>query len=360
MRNILVCLLLISCLIIPVSASMNDECTGTVDIMQRSLPTTVRRIINDFDPSDPDDMNNTMRNIILSAIEESFHIIRDVLNMIVRVLVIVILCNMVSCSSEGRIQKVTLISGVISLMLVCAADVNSMIATARSTISHIDVFASSMLPIMASAAASTGAANSGAALYTVTVIFSRLLINICNKCIVPMIYMVLGLSISGAILETDRLKNLRDLLSELIRKGLKWIMYLFTGFLSISGVLAGSADAMTLKAVKMAISGMVPVVGSIVSEAADTVLTGAELLKSTAGTFGMIGILAIFLMPFMKIGIWFLGFRLSTALSSVIESKLSGCIDTVSQTMGFIMAMVGSCSLMNLLGCLSFMKMVIS
>jgi len=197
-------------------------------------------------------------------------------------------------------------------------------------------------------------------LYTVTVIFSRLLINICNKCIVPMIYMVLGLSISGAILETDRLKNLRDLLSELIRKGLKWIMYLFTGFLSISGVLAGSADAMTLKAVKMAISGMVPVVGSIVSEAADTVLTGAELLKSTAGTFGMIGILAIFLMPFMKIGIWFLGFRLSTALSSVIESKLSGCIDTVSQTMGFIMAMVGSCSLMNLLGCLSFMKMVIS
>ena len=235
-----------------------------------------------------------------------------------------------------------------------------MIATARSTISHIDVFASSMLPIMASAAASTGAANSGAALYTVTVIFSRLLINICNKCIVPTIYMVLGLSISGAILETDRLKNLRDLLSELIRKGLKWIMYLFTGFLSISGVLAGSADAMTLKAVKMAISGMVPVVGSIVSEAADTVLTGAELLKSTAGTFGMIGILAIFMMPFMKIGIWFLGFRLSTALSSVIESKLSGCIDTVSQTMGFIMAMVGSCSLMNLLGCLSFMKMVIS
>ena len=135
-------------------------------------------------------------------------------------------------------------------------------------------------------------------------------------------------------------------------------MYIYTGFLSLSGVLAGSADAIALKTAKMAVSGMVPVVGGIISDAAETVLAGAGLLKHSIGTFGMLAILAIFIVPFLKISIWLIGFRLVSALCAVVESKLSGCMDAVSDAMGYILAMIGSCSLMNLLACFSFFKTV--
>ena len=42
-------------------------------------------------------------------------------------------------------------------------------------------------------------------------------------------------------------------------------MLAFVGYLTLSGVIAGSADAMTIKATKFAISGTIPVVGGILS-----------------------------------------------------------------------------------------------
>ena len=359
MRKAVFLLLLILCLSGYVSASDSYIFDDETARLQEALPSSVERVVGEYSLDRPENINTTIKDIILYAIDGNFETIRNVLEMIFRILVIVILCNLVSCSSDTNVQRTALMCGSISLVLLCAADVKGIISVGKSTMEEINVFSSSLLPIMAAAAAGSGSANSATALYTVTVIFSGFLIQLCNKLIVPMVYLVLALSVTGTLLESDRLKKLREFLDWIIKKGLKWMMYLFTGFLSVSGVLAGSADAAALKAVKIAISGMVPVVGGIVSDAAETVLSGAEFLKASAGTFGMIGILAVLLMPFLKIGIWFLGFRFTSVLSAVIESRLSGCLDTISQTMGYVLAMVGSCSLMNLLACFSFMKTVI-
>lgn len=51
----------------------------------------------------------------------------------------------------------------------------------------------------------------------------------------------------------------------MMRRGVKGVMtailLIFTGYLSISGAAAGTADAVTLKTTRLAISSMVPVVG---------------------------------------------------------------------------------------------------
>lgn len=357
-KAVIVCVLMI-CLVCNAGASERYMFDDETEQLHQSLPSTAERIMGNYTLDRPQDMNRAIKEVIMSAIDGNFQTVRNVLEMIFRILVVVILCNLVSCGSDTNVQRVALMSGAICLVLLCATDIKGIISVGKSTMDEISVFSSSLLPIMAAAAASSGSANGATALYTVTVIFSGMLIRLCNKLIVPMVYILLALAVSGTLLETDRLRKLREFLDWTIKKGLKWMMYLFTGFLSVSGVFAGSADAAALKAVKTAISGMVPVVGGIVSDAADTVLTGAGLLKASTGTFGMIGILAIFLTPFLKIGIWFLSFRFTAVLSTVIESKLSGCIDAISQTMGYVLAMVGSCSLMNLLACFSLMKTVV-
>ena len=359
MRKCLLLCILIICLVCNVSASERYEYDVATERLHQSLPSSAERILRNYSLDSPKDRNTAIRDIILSAIDENFQTIRNVMEMMFRILVVVILCNLGSFGSDTNVQRAALMSGSICLMLLCSDDVKGMISVGKNTMDELSIFSSSLLPIMAAAAASSGSANGATALYAVTVFFSGLLIKLCNKWIVPMVYCFLALAVSGTVLETDRLRKLREFLDWIIKKSLKWMMYLFTGFLSVSGVLAGSADAAALKAVKMTISGMVPVVGGIVSDAADTVLAGAALLKASAGTLGMIGILAIFLIPFLKIGIWFLGFRFTAAISTVIESKLSGCIDAISQTMGYVLAMVGSCSLMNLLACFSLMKTVV-
>ena len=56
-----------------------------------------------------------------------------------------------------------------------------------------------------------------------------------------------------------------------------------------------------MKAAKFAISGAIPVVGGILSDAAETVLASAGILKGTVGVFGMVTILGICLIPLLQI-----------------------------------------------------------
>lgn len=70
------------------------------------------------------------------------------------------------------------------------------------------------------------------------------------------------------------------------------------GYLTASGAIAGSADAAAVKAAKMTISRAIPVVGGILSDAAETVLAGAGVLRGTVGVVGMLVVLAICLTPF--------------------------------------------------------------
>ena len=63
-----------------------------------------------------------------------------------------------------------------------------------------------------------------------------------------------------------------------------------------------SADAAAIKTAKMAISRAVPVVGGILADAADSVLAGAGAVKNTVGAAGLLAVLAVCLLPLMRLG----------------------------------------------------------
>ena len=195
---------------------------------------------------------------------------------------------------------------------------------------------------MAAALAASGGTVSASGLYTVTALFSNFLIRVCNTVFLPMLYAFLALAMVDAALRQDRLKGLQSLLGWGISTGLKAMMYIYTGFMALTGILSGSADAATLKAAKLTLSSVIPVVGGIISDAAETVLSSAGLLKSTIGTFGMLAVLGAFVTPFLRIGISYLSFKLTAALSAVLGSVHGRLLEGFTSAMGYLLAMTGS------------------
>lgn len=114
----------------------------------------------------------------------------------------------------------------------------------------------------------------------------------------PLVYGYIAASVAYAAVGNEGLKRLGALLKWLVTTVLTIVMLVFVGYLTISGIIAGSTDAATVKAAKFAISGAVPVVGGILADASESVLAAAGVLRSTVGIFGMIVILAICLLPF--------------------------------------------------------------
>jgi len=97
----------------------------------------------------------------------------------------------------------------------------------------------------------------------------------------------------GQALGEEALKKLADLLKWLMTWGLKIILYLFTGYIGLTGVVSGTTDAAAMKAAKLTVSGMIPVVGGILSDASEAVLIGADAAKNAVGIYGMLAVLAI-------------------------------------------------------------------
>ena len=135
------------------------------------------------------------------------------------------------------------------------------------------------------------------------------------------------------------------------------MLYVFSAYMGITGVVSGSVDAASIKATKLAISGAVPVVGGILSDASEALLVGAGVIKSAVGVYGLLAILATWIGPFLQIGCQYLLLKATAALCGVIGAKeTTGLITDFSGAMGMLLAMTGTTCLLLLISTVCFMK----
>jgi stage III sporulation protein AE len=224
-------------------------------------------------------------------------------------------------------------------------------------VSELSDYGKLLLPVMTAAMAAQGGVSTSAALYMGTAIFDAVLGQFISKLLVPLLYIFLCLTMAHSAMADGQLKKMRDFVKWLMVWGLKTVLYVFTGYMSITGVISGSTDAAAVKAAKLTISGMVPVVGGILSDASESVLVGAGVMKTAVGMYGALALLAICAEPFLRIGIQYLVLKITGAVCELFGSKqLTALIQDFSGAMGILLAMTGSMCLLLLISTVCFMK----
>lgn len=277
-------------------------------------------------------------------------------------LLIVLLCSLADSLSglgEGMSTQTVRLAGAGAVALVALSDMSSLIGLGRETIEQLSAFTTILMPTMTTAAAASGSAVSAPVKQAATLLFSNLLTSLVSSLLLPMTLGYAALCIACAALGSGRLQPLCKLLRWAVMTILTGILLVYTGYLTISGAVATTADAAAVKAAQMAISGFVPVVGSILSDATGAVLSGASLLRSSIGIFGVIGVLGFCLVPFLRLGVQFLLYKLVAALSAALsDHPVSGLIQDLSSVFSLVMGMTGTCALVVLLSLISVISAV--
>lgn len=361
MRKLIIVILLAAALTVPVLAADLKEEQGALfgaDSLEDGLTGQAEALMDDYDPLEQADFSSGVAEILKDAVGRSGSAVKTAAGTLLRVLAILVLCQLVETLDQERAAPITGLAAALGITACCASDLHTMVGLGQTAMEEITNFSDLLLPVMAAAATATGAATSAAAMYTVAAFFSDLLIRLIRYLLIPLVYAYLALALADDALGQNKLSRLRDLVGWLISSGLKTVMYLFTGFLAVTGILSGSADAAAIKAAKATLSTAVPVVGGIISDAAETLLSSAGLLRSAIGTFGMLAVLSYFILPFCKIGISYLAFKLTAALGGIISSRHGTLLEALASAMGYLLAMTGSCAVMSLLSCCCFFKAV--
>ena len=284
-------------------------------------------------------------------------IVKEALRSGVSLMVIVLFCGLgeTICETSGkRVGAVIPLVGTLAISVVSIKDVNSMLGMGQAVIGKIAEFANVLLPVTATVTAATGAVTGAAVRQMAAVLFSDLLVNLINRLLIPVLNGYLMISIAYAAIGNDGLKRMGALLKWLITTVLTTVMLSFVGYLTISGVVAGSADAASIKAAKFAISGTIPVVGGILSDAAETILVSAGVLRGTVGVFGAVTILGICLLPLLRIGVHYLIYKLIAAVSATVgPGRVCTLMEQFGGAFGLILVMAGACGLLMLVALVS-------
>lgn len=302
------------------------------------------------------DWNRGLETLLGTGTGQVFGVLKRAMKSGVLLLVIVLLCTLAEGAQTlggGGFPAANMV-GMMAVCAISVSDIHSLMGLGRETIDHLAGFADLLLPTLAAAAAAGGTPASAAARQMATLLFSDLLIQLISRVLIPLTYLYVASCAAHAAIGNGGLKRIAKTLKSIITTCLTAMLLVFVGYLSVSGVIAGAADAVSVKTAKLAISGTVPVVGGVLSDAAETVLASAAILRNTIGVFGTLVILGICLAPFLQMGVHYLVYKLSAALAGTIsEGKVAELIDSIGGAFAMELGMVASCGMLLLFGVIS-------
>lgn len=307
-------------------------------------------------PEEQDSFGDSLLQLLKKAIGTLRPDLREASRVSLSVMSAVMIISLLQ-SFVSPVRQVSDLAGAASIASVLLFSTNSLIRLGAVTVTEISEYGKLLMPVMTAAMAAQGGITASAALYTGTAIFNTVLSGMISGLLVPMVYLFLALAAANSALGEELLKKMRDFVKWLMSWSLKTILTVFTTYMSITGVVSGTTDAAALKAAKMTISSVVPVVGGILSDASESVLISAGLMKNAAGIYGILAILAVFIEPFLRIGVHYLLLKLTAAICGVFGTKqMTELIGDFSTAMGLLLAMTGATCLLLLISTVCFMK----
>lgn len=343
MSKFLLVVILIFSLAIPASAA---------ELTAPTVPQSGREVM----PEKTDSFGDGLLKLLENALGQLQPDLKEASRVSLGVVAAVMMVSLLQ-SFSGSVKTAAEFAGTTAIAAGLLLSANSLIRLAAETITEISEYGKLLLPVMTAAMAAQGGVSSSAALYTGTALFDAVLSSLISRLLVPMVYLFLALAAANSAMGEDLLKQMRDVAKGLISWCLKILLTVFTTYIAITGVVSGTTDAAALKATKVTISSVVPVVGGILSDASEAVLVSAGLMKNAAGIYGILAVLAVFLSPFLKIGVQYLILKLTAALCALFGAKrLTELIGDFSTAMGLLLAMTGSECLLLLISTVCFLK----
>lgn len=343
MRKLMILLSVILLLAVPV---------GAMDFTAPDAPQSAQKYM----PDSTDNFADSLLFVIRSAMKTVQPSLVEASTVCISLIAASLLVGLMS-EVSGNAKNAVVLVGTVTAGVLLLRPANSLIRLGTDTVQQISQYGKLLLPVMTGALAAQGATAKSGVLYAATAFFDAVLSIGVSELLVPLVYIFLCIAIVYNLFPRALLREMRKFLIWLVTWGLKTILYLFTGYITITGVIAGTTDATMLKATKLTISGMVPVVGNILSDASEAVLVSAGLMKNAAGIYGLLAVIALWIGPSLQIGIQYLMLKLTAGICEMLGSKqMSELMKDFSTAMGVVLAMTGTVCVIFLISTISFMK----
>ena len=159
--------------------------------------------------------------------------------------------------------------------------------------------------------------------------------------VLPLVLITGVLGAVGAFLPTLKLSAVSDLLRKTTQTVTGIVASLFTGFVAMKNIVAGSADSLAAKGIRLVTSTFVPVIGGALNEAYSALSGSLMLLKSVVGVYGIIAVAAMVVPSIINLALWVLAMRAAGTVSELLgNSQCSEILKNISYMFSMLNVML--------------------
>ncbi|MBE7073812.1 MAG: hypothetical protein E7379_01825 [Clostridiales bacterium] len=160
------------------------------------------------------------------------------------------------------------------------------------------------------------------------------ILNLFSYILLPLFIFSVIFSIVSNLSNTIKL----DKFASFCNSSFKWIVGLiftiFTAFISLQGITAGSFDGISLRTAKYAIRSYVPILGGYLSDGMSLIMVSSNIIKNGVGATGLIMMLASILSPILEMVIFMLALKFIAGVIEPLGNKqIANFISSLSKSM---------------------------
>lgn len=217
----------------------------------------------------------------------------------------------------------------------------------REVVDRMVVFMQAILPVMLTLLVAVGGFTAAAIYQPVVFVSIALIATIIRNIVLPLILFSAILVLVSNLSPKFKVSNLAALLRNIAMGLLGALSTIFLGVISIQGVAGAVGDSVVLRTAKFATDAFIPVVGGMFSDALEAIVSSSLLIKNAVGIAGVAVVLAIMLMPLLKILCLALIYKLAGAMIQPVEDgQMTGCLNDLGNSLLLVFAAVATVGLL--------------
>lgn len=278
------------------------------DKLSDTLPDSTKNYFeeNGIDPSDYNWVNgisgeNVFRhiwNFLKDGIKTPFKCGAGILG-------IILITGAVSAACEGRgAMSAAVYASVLSTAAVLAAPVYASVSAAVDAMKACSTFMLSFIPVFAVTVTASGAPVTSASSSGMLLLATQAVSYLSSFVILPLMGGYLAVSVSSSVSPLINRSGIAEGIKKIAVWALSAVSTLFVGILGVQTAVNSAADNLSVKTAKFILGTAVPVAGTALSEAVNTVTASMGLLKSSVGIYGTVAAAAIFLPLITELLMW--------------------------------------------------------
>lgn len=268
------------------------------------------------------------------VLDSMFSGVKESIPAIVQIIVIALLFSIIThfkpSFGETGVSKAAQTAQFVIIGTITIGILSVAFSIGAGAITSMTSFTSELFPLLITLLTALGGITSAAILSPATVFLTTGISIFFSNVIMPLVIVLTVFTIINNFSTSIKLTGFCALIKTIVKWAIGLSFTIFLGIITIQGLLGSTFDGISIKTAKYTIDKLVPIIGGMVSDSVDVLISCTLLIKNAVGIAGIIIIAGIAITPVFGILAHYFLFKLTGAVLEPIGGKPIGKFATES------------------------------